>query len=81
MEELQVAKIEEVLALFILGTLSIDGVRYFNPRQDELGNWIMDLQMAIDNFLPHEIIIFDSTYFELLERASNGGDKEIIGEL
>lgn len=71
MEELQVAKIEEVLALYILGTLSIDGVRIFNPRLDGLGNWVMDLQMAIDNFLPHEVIIFDANYFEALEKVSN----------
>ena len=55
---IEVAKITEEIAEQISGQLSLDEVRNFNPVQDANGNWIMDLQMAIDNDIPHEIIIF-----------------------
>jgi hypothetical protein len=53
---IQVAKITAALAAQLSGTLSIDGIRLFNPIQDINGNWIMDLQMAIDNGIRHSII-------------------------
>ncbi|MEW5675559.1 hypothetical protein ABGT15_04540 [Flavobacterium enshiense] len=55
---MEVAKIASETAAQVSGTLSIDGIRYFNPVQDINGNWVMDLQMAIDNNIAHEIIEF-----------------------
>jgi hypothetical protein len=55
---IQVAKITEELAIEILGTISIDNIRLFNPVQDINGNYIIDIQMAIDNGIPFEVIEF-----------------------
>ena len=74
---MEVAKITEQLALEIIGQLSNDGIRYFNPREDALGNWIMDLQMAINNNIEHTIIVFDTSYFEALERLGNSNNESI----
>lgn len=69
--DIQVAKINPLLALEIDGQLSNDGIRYFAPRLDGLGNWIMDLEMAQDNGLEFEIFLFDVAYFDLLERMGS----------
>lgn len=66
--DIQVAKITDIIALEILGQLSNDNIRYFNPRLDDLGNWIMDLEMAIDNNIEHELFIFDSNYYQTIEK-------------
>lgn len=55
---MEVAKITTESATQVAGTLSNDNIRFFNPVQDINGNWIMDLQMAIDNQISHIIIEF-----------------------
>lgn len=55
---MNVAKITPELATQVAGTLSNDNIRHFNPVQDINGNWVIDLQMAIDNSINHIIIEF-----------------------
>ena len=55
---MEVAKITVEIATQINRMLAIDGIRYFNPVQDINGNWIMDLQMAINNSIDHITIEF-----------------------